>query len=76
MHSVDEAAGAWALDWSIRLTNTRADPLVFGSPTTAGRDMSGYTGLQGRGPRDFTGGRVLAPGTGDFGAEKLMGGQG
>ncbi|MEU3522724.1 PmoA family protein [Streptomyces sp. NPDC038707] len=76
VHSVDEEAGAWALDWSIRLTNIRAEPLVFGSPTTAGRELAGYTGLQWRGPRDFTGGRVLAPGTGDADAGDLMGGQG
>ncbi|MEU9736873.1 PmoA family protein [Streptomyces sp. NPDC048002] len=73
VHSVDEAAGTWALDWSIRLTNLRTEPLVFGSPTTAGREMAGYTGLQWRGPRDFTGGTVLAPGTD---AEKAMGSQG
>ncbi|WP_053709572.1 PmoA family protein [Streptomyces sp. NRRL B-3648] len=76
VHSVDEEAGSWALDWSIRLTNIRAEPLVFGSPTTAGRELAGYTGLQWRGPRDFTGGRVLTPGAEDAGAGKLMGSQG
>ncbi|MFG3014036.1 PmoA family protein [Streptomyces cinerochromogenes] len=76
VHSVDVEAGAWVLDWSIRLTNIRAEPLVFGSPTTAGRELAGYTGLQWRGPRDFTGGRVLAPDAEDAGAEKLMGTQG
>ncbi|MFF3967566.1 PmoA family protein [Streptomyces griseorubiginosus] len=74
VHSVDEAAGSWALDWSIRLTNLRAEPLRFGSPTTAGREMAGYTGLQWRGPRDFTGGRVFAPDT-SADADKLMGSQ-
>ncbi|WP_432158855.1 PmoA family protein [Streptomyces sp. bgisy153] len=74
VHSVDEEAGSWALDWSIRLTNLRSEPLVFGSPTTAGREMAGYTGLQWRGPRDFTGGDVLAPGAGS-GAGELMGSQ-
>ncbi|WP_435213125.1 PmoA family protein [Streptomyces sp. bgisy034] len=74
VHSVDEEAGAWALDWSIRLTNTRAEPLRFGSPTTEGREMAGYTGLQWRGPRDFTGGTAFAPGS-DADAEKLMGSQ-
>ncbi|MFE7958088.1 PmoA family protein [Streptomyces sp. NPDC057413] len=74
VHAVDETAGAWALDWSIRLTNVRGEPLVFGSPTTAGREMAGYTGLQWRGPRDFTDGRVF---TADAeGAERVMGGQG
>ncbi|MFJ7071564.1 PmoA family protein [Streptomyces sp. NPDC098781] len=75
VHSVDEAAGAWALDWSIRLTNLRAEPLRFGSPTTEGREMAGYTGLQWRGPRDFTGGTAFAPES-DADAEKLMGSQG
>ncbi|MGI5406312.1 PmoA family protein [Streptomyces chartreusis] len=75
VHSVDEQAGAWALDWSIRLTNTREAPLRFGSPTTEGREMAGYTGLQWRGPRDFTGGTALAPGS-DADADKLMGSQG
>lgn len=61
---MDTDSGSWALDWSIHLTNVRGQPLVFGSPTTAGREMAGYTGLQWRGPRDFTGGTVFAPGTG------------
>ncbi|MCG0064919.1 PmoA family protein [Streptomyces tricolor] len=76
VHSVDEEAGTWALDWTIRLTSLSAEPLVFGSPTTAGRELAGYTGLQWRGPRDFTGGRVIAPGAEDAGPEKLMGSQG
>ncbi|MET9908010.1 PmoA family protein [Streptomyces sp. NPDC006476] len=73
VHSVDEEAGAWALDWSIHLTNTRDEPLVFGSPTTAGRESAGYTGLGWRGPRDFTGGTVFGP---DLDGEKLNGSQG
>ncbi len=36
--------------------------------------MAGYTGLQWRGPRDFTGGTVFAPGA-DVDADKLMGTQ-
>ncbi|MFG3006633.1 DUF6807 domain-containing protein [Streptomyces calvus] len=74
VHTVDEEAGAWVLDWSIRLTNLRDTPLEFGSPTTAGREMAGYTGLNWRGPRDFTGGTVFAP---DPGADAgtLMGAQ-
>ncbi|MCZ9347469.1 PmoA family protein [Streptomyces sp. TRM76130] len=71
VHSVDEESGSWALDWSIRLTNVRAEPLAFGSPTTAGREMAGYTGLQWRGPRDFTGGTVFTPDR--EGAGELMG---
>ncbi|MFI9584308.1 PmoA family protein [Streptomyces sp. NPDC052236] len=61
VHSVDEQAGSWALDWSISLTNIHSEPLRFGSPTTAGREMAGYTGLQWRGPRDFTGGAIFGP---------------
>ncbi len=61
-HSVEAAAGAGALDWSIHLTNVRAEPLRFGSPTTAGRELAGYTGLHWRGPRDFNQGTVLADG--------------
>ncbi|WP_328883459.1 PmoA family protein [Streptomyces sp. NBC_00299] len=79
VHSVDEESGAWTLDWSIRLTNVRADPLAFGSPTTAGREMAGYTGLQWRGPRDFTGGTAFGPdldGGAGSDAGKLMGTQG
>lgn len=75
VHSVDEEAGSWALDWSIRLTNIRDEPLRFGSPTTAGRDMAGYTGLQWRGPRDFTGGDAFGPDD-EKDAAGLMGTQG
>ncbi|WP_406207474.1 PmoA family protein [Streptomyces sp. NBC_01017] len=79
VHSVDEESGAWTLDWSIRLTNVRDEPLAFGSPTTAGREMAGYTGLQWRGPRDFTGGTAFGPdldGGAGVDAGKLMGTQG
>ncbi|MFE6164831.1 PmoA family protein [Streptomyces sp. NPDC056486] len=75
VHSVDEEAGSWALDWSIRLTNIHGEPLRFGSPTTAGRDMAGYTGLQWRGPRDFTGGDAFGPDD-EKDAAGLMGTQG
>ncbi|MEU3742259.1 PmoA family protein [Streptomyces sp. NPDC032198] len=75
VHSVDEDAGSWVLDWSIRLTNVREEPLRFGSPTTAGRDMAGYTGLQWRGPRDFTGGAAFGPDD-EKDAAGLMGTQG
>ncbi|MFR0354469.1 PmoA family protein [Streptomyces sediminimaris] len=79
VHSVDEGAGAWALDWSIELTNLRDRPLAFGSPTTHGRELAGYTGLQWRGPRDFTGGTAFGPdidGGAGPDAGKLMGTQG
>lgn len=73
VHSVEPDEGAWAIDWGIELTNLRDVPLVFGSPTTAGREKAGYTGLHWRGPRDFGGGRVLGPG--DLGGEGMMGAQ-
>ncbi|MBA8826120.1 hypothetical protein FHX42_003496 [Saccharopolyspora lacisalsi] len=74
LHSVDTEEGSWALDWSIRLTNLRPEPLRFGSPTTEGREMAGYTGLHWRGPRDFTGGEALGA-DGRRGAAELMGQQ-
>ncbi|MGN9795644.1 PmoA family protein [Streptomyces sp. OZ13] len=77
VHSVEPADGSWALDWSIHLTNTRSEPLRFGSPTTAGRQAAGYTGLHWRGPRDLAGGDVVGPdghgGAGEAGAADMMG---
>ena len=72
VHSVEPELGAWALDWTIHLTNIRDTDLRFGSPTTAGRRMAGYTGLTWRGPRDFTGGRLLVP-SGEAEDTALMG---
>jgi hypothetical protein len=77
VHSVEPEDGVWAVDWSIRLTNLQDEALRFGSPTTAGREMAGYTGLNWRGPRDFTGGDLIGPGgrggTAEGGAADLMG---
>lgn len=73
VHSVEPDEGAWVIDWSITLTNLRDEPLEFGSPTTEGREMAGYTGLHWRGPRDFSGGEVFGPG--DLGGEEMMGKQ-
>ncbi|OEU87282.1 oxidoreductase [Streptomyces abyssalis] len=72
LHSADEHSGTYAVDWSIELTNIRGEPLHFGSPTTHGREMAGYTGLHWRGPRDFTGGQVLSP-AGPSTDEEMMG---
>ncbi|MGW1540596.1 DUF6807 domain-containing protein [Streptomyces sp. NPDC002309] len=72
VHDVDRAAGSWALTWTSAVTNRREQPLLFGSPTTAGREMAGYTGLFWRGPRAFRGGRVLGP---DGEGPGLMGAQ-
>ncbi|MFE3167755.1 PmoA family protein [Streptomyces sp. NPDC059224] len=69
---VDPASGVWALTWSSAVTNVRDEPLRFGSPTTAGREQAGYTGLFWRGPRAFRGGRIIGP---EGEGPKLMGSQ-
>ncbi len=51
--------GFWVLDWESLLSNRTSRTLAFGSPTTAGRTLAGYGGLVWRGPRSFTGGRIL-----------------
>lgn len=56
---------AWALTFRTAMTNVTGGPLALGSPTTRGRENAGYGGLFWRGPRSFTGGRlVTAAGTG------------
>ncbi|WP_432151977.1 PmoA family protein [Streptomyces sp. bgisy029] len=72
VHDIDPEAGYWVLTWSSSVANLRAEPLRFGSPTTEGRELAGYTGLFWRGPRDFRGGRVIGP---HGGGEQLMGTQ-
>ncbi|MGI5507329.1 PmoA family protein [Lentzea sp. CA-135723] len=67
----DVLEGSWTLEFATSLTNLRAQPLVFGSPTTNGRELAGYTGFFWRGPRSFTGGEVLAAGGGA--GQELMG---
>ncbi|MEU7474596.1 PmoA family protein [Lentzea sp. NPDC042327] len=62
---------AWTLEFATTLTNARSEPLSFGSPTTNGRELAGYTGFFWRGPRSFTGGEVLAAGGGS--GQELMG---
>ncbi|MGW2747082.1 DUF6807 domain-containing protein [Streptomyces sp. NPDC001450] len=73
VHDIDPACGSWALTWSSAVTNRRDELLRFGSPTTAGRAMAGYTGLFWRGPRGFRDGRIIGPG-GE--GPELMGTQG
>ncbi len=51
---------SWTLEFATTLTNLRDTPLVFGSPTTNGRELAGYTGFFWRGPRSFTEGEVIA----------------
>lgn len=59
VRDVDPDTGSWTLTWTSAVTNRRAEPLRFGSPTTHGRPAAGYTGLFWRGPRAFRGGRVF-----------------
>jgi hypothetical protein len=62
---------SWTLDFATTMTNLRSEPLVFGSPTTNGRELAGYTGFFWRGPRSFTDGTVIAA---DGGAgQEMMG---
>lgn len=62
---------SWTLEFATTLTNLRQEPLVFGSPTTNGRELAGYTGFFWRGPRSFTDGVVIAA---DGGAgQEMMG---
>jgi len=62
---------AWTLEFATTLTNLRAEPLVFGSPTTNGRELAGYTGFFWRGPRSFTEGTVIAADGGS--GQEMMG---
>jgi hypothetical protein len=62
---------AWWLAFETTLTNVSGADIVVGSPTTEGRPDAGYGGLFWRGPRSFTGGRVVTPdGTG---GDEMMG---
>ncbi|GHF58260.1 PmoA family protein [Streptomyces griseosporeus] len=72
VHDIDAGSRSWALTWTSAVTNRREEPLRFGSPTTAGRELAGYTGLFWRGPRAFRGGRILGP---DAEGPQLMGTQ-
>ncbi|WP_329790708.1 PmoA family protein [Lentzea sp. DG1S-22] len=62
---------SWTLEFATALTNLRSETLVFGSPTTNGRELAGYTGFFWRGPRSFTGGEVIAAGGGA--GQEMMG---
>ncbi|MFC9094737.1 PmoA family protein [Streptomyces sp. NPDC057072] len=61
VHDVDATSRSWALTWTSSIFNRRDEALLFGSPTTSGRELAGYTGLFWRGPRAFRGGRVTGP---------------
>lgn len=71
VEAVDPANGSWELAWRTTLTGLRDEPLAFGSPTTHGRPLAGYSGLFWRGPRSFTGGDIVGPG--GLGGEAMMG---
>jgi Methane oxygenase PmoA len=62
---------AWGIAFETTLANISAAPIVFASPTTEGRPNAGYGGLFWRGPRSFTGGRVILPDA--AGGDELMG---
>jgi hypothetical protein len=65
---------AWVLAFQTTLTNVSGAEIRIGSPTTEGRPDAGYGGLFWRGPRSFTGGRVV---TADGeGGDELMGRRG
>ncbi|MYW68608.1 oxidoreductase [Streptomyces sp. SID8379] len=70
VRDVDPVAGSWTLTWTSAITNRRTEPLRFGSPTTHGRELAGYTGLFWRGPRAFRDGRVQ---TADAEGPQIMG---
>lgn len=54
-------AGAWVLSFKTTMRNVSGRAVTIGSPTTEGRPNAGYGGLFWRGPRSFTGGRVVTP---------------
>ena len=65
------AGQAWGIAFETTLANISAAPIVFASPTTEGRPDAGYGGLFWRGPRSFTGGRVIVADA--AGGDELMG---
>jgi hypothetical protein len=69
--SVWPDAGVWALRFETSVRNVSGGELRFGSPTTQGRPSAGYGGLFWRGPRSFTGGKVMTPEA--EGGDELMG---
>ena len=59
VEQIDPAREYWILSFETHLTNCSGRTLAFGSPTIEGRPAAGYGGLFWRGPRSFTGGRIL-----------------
>ncbi|MFE4413609.1 PmoA family protein [Streptomyces sp. NPDC056821] len=60
VRDVEPAGGSWTLEFVTELRNVRGAELLFGSPAVFGRKLASYCGFFWRGPRSFTGGRVLA----------------
>ncbi|WP_458111987.1 PmoA family protein [Arthrobacter sp. R1-13] len=65
---------SWAIAFETSMQNVSGHDIRIGSPTTEGRENAGYGGLFWRGPRDFTGGRILGPD--GLSGEELRGGRG
>ncbi|NRG43025.1 PmoA family protein [Rathayibacter sp. VKM Ac-2835] len=63
---------AWMLQFSTAMTNVSGEAISIGSPTTKGRENAGYGGLFWRGPRSFTGGRLVSATS--TGGDELRGG--
>jgi Methane oxygenase PmoA len=53
--------GAWVITFETSMQNVSGEDIPIGSPTTEGRENAGYGGLFWRGPRDFTGGKIIGP---------------
>ncbi|MBA2573228.1 MAG: PmoA family protein [Nocardioidaceae bacterium] len=64
-------AHAWFLTFETTMRNVRGRTIPIGSPTTEGRENAGYSGLFWRGPRSFSGGRIVTADGG--GRDELMG---
>jgi hypothetical protein len=62
---------AWMLGFRTTIRNVGGQLICIGSPTTEGRENAGYGGLFWRGPRSFTGGRVVTPDPADGGADVM-----
>ncbi|WP_394553825.1 PmoA family protein [Agromyces sp. MMS24-JH15] len=65
---------AWALTFDTAMTNVADRTIPIGSPTTRGRENAGYGGLFWRGPRSFTGGRLVTA-TGIGSGDEVRGGR-
>ncbi len=66
---------AWLLAFETTMRNVGEQSIGIGSPTVEGRENAGYGGLFWRGPRSFTGGRVITPDHAD-GGDDVMGWRG